>query len=550
MLKKKLLILSLLLLSGLLFAENLDFTNTQLDTIYILQTTDIHGNLFSHDYFKDESVKRGLARIHTRIQEYRSKHEVVLVDCGDMIQGTPLTYYYNRIDTTSIHPMIKAMNIMKYDSFSVGNHEIEQGMNTYKRCRRQSNFPWLSANSYVQDDSTFFQPFTIIQRKNIKIGILGLTTPAIPMWLDESLYPDITWQDMVETAKKYVEFLRPQVDILIGVFHSGFDESDGAEKTKLMDLPTDNASGLVAELVPGFDLIFGGHSHNMLPETKLTSNDIDTPLQIISGFWGKKLGVAKIIFCSNADSNWIYQKSAWLEDAENFPPSAKINNLMSQYHKPVLNYIRKKIGRTNDTLSTADSRLRDTSIMQIINQAQLNYTKADISFAACFNTNVIIKPGPILVKDIYRLYPYENYLYVISMAGRQIKDFLEYSSRYYMIENGDLTINPDMKGYNYDMAEGIDYTIDVSQEIGTRIGEITLSNSGEKLDFSKEYKVAMNSYRASGGGGHIPAAQAQENDIIFKSNQEMRNILAEYIAKIKVIELEVDNNWKIIYHKE
>jgi 2',3'-cyclic-nucleotide 2'-phosphodiesterase / 3'-nucleotidase len=543
---KKLFIVVILILWGLLLAEETDPTTTKLDTLYILQTTDIHGNLFDYDYFLDEPVNRGLAKIHTRIKEYRNKCKTVLVDCGDMIQGTPLTYYYNRIDTVSAHPMIRAMNIMKYDAFTVGNHEIEQGPDVYNRCRKQSDFPWLSANSVLENDSTYFQPFTIIERDSLKIGILGLTTPAIPMWLDDSLYPGIIWQDMIESASKYVKILKPQVDILIGVFHSGFDETDGAEKTKLMGLATDNASGIVAAQVSGFDLIFGGHSHNELPKIKSTSNDDNFPLQIISGSWGRKLGVAEIVIESNADSCWINQKTAWLEEVKDLQPSTELTDLQSIYHQPVLDYIHKEIGTSKDTLSSANSRLQDTALVQLINDAQLDYTDADISFAACFNTNVNIEPGPIQVKDIYKLYPYENYLYVVSMTGQQIKDFLEYSSRYYFWEDGKLQTNPNIKGYNFDIAEGISYTIDYTQENGSRIGNLLLNNSDNPLNMEREYKVAMNSYRASGGGGHLPAAGAQENEILFKSNLEMRNILAEYIKKIKIVENIIDNNWEII----
>ncbi|RLC58661.1 MAG: bifunctional metallophosphatase/5'-nucleotidase [Candidatus Cloacimonadota bacterium] len=541
---KKFFIALSLIVCGLLFASEIEFT--KLDTLYILQTTDIHGNIFAYDYFLDEPAQRGLAKIHTRIKEYRRKYETVLVDCGDMIQGTPLTYYYNRIDTVSAHPMIEAMNIMEYDAFTVGNHEIEQGTDVYNRCRNQSDFPWLSANSTLENDSTYFQPYIIIERNNLKIGILGLTTPAIPMWLDDSLYPGIKWQDMIETASKYVKILRPQVDILIGTFHSGFDETDGAEKTKLMDLPTDNASGLVAIQVPGFDLIFGGHSHNELPMKKSISVDENSPLQLISGSWGRKLGVAEIITASNADSSWIIQKSVWLEDIKEIQTSEEFIDLQSIYHQAVLDYIRKEIGTSKDTLSSAKSRLQDSALMQLINQAQLDFTDADISFAACFNTNVNIEPGPIKVKDIYKLYPYENYLYVVSMTGQQIKDFLEYSSRYYYWENGKLQTNQNIKGYNFDMAEGISYSIDYTKKSGDRIGNILLSDSASRLDLNKKYKVAMNSYRASGGGGHLPAAGAQENEVLFKSNLEMRNILAEYIMKIGFIENIVDSNWKII----
>lgn len=520
--------------------------SAEIDTLYILQTTDIHGNLFPFDYFTDQPADRGLAKIHAKVLEYRSKHKnVILVDCGDMIQGTPLTYYFNHLHPEIPHPIIQAMNIMEYDAFAVGNHDIEQGPQNYLRCREESDFPWLSANSFLEDGTTFFDPYTIIEKNDLKIGIIGLTTPAIPMWLDESLYPGITWQDMIPTAQKYAEKLRPEVDILIGIFHSGFDETDGAEKTAMMDIPTDNASGLVARNVKDFDAVFGGHSHNLLPEEKVTISPQEKPLQVISGLWGNYIGVAEIIYTKEDNVVDIISLSAWLESVENIEPSAEIMKL-SAYHDAVLEYISTGIGVAEDTLSAQFSRRQDTALVELINRAQMDYADVDISIAACFDTTMTILPGKISVKDIYNLYPYENFLYVMQLSGQQIRDFLEYSSRYFILENDRIMINPQMKGYNYDMIEGINYSIDLIQNAGFRITEMTLSETGEPLQMDKIYDVALNSYRASGGGGHIPAINALNAPIIFRSDTEIRNILLEYIAKIKYVSASIDNNWSLI----
>ena len=520
---------------------------SQIDTLYILQTTDVHGNLFPYDYFMDEPAERGLVKVYTRILEYRDQHKnVMLVDSGDMLQGTPLTYYFNRIETDIPHPMILAMNYMGYDAFAVGNHEIEQGVATYKRTENESNFPWLSANSFLEDGNTFFKPYTVIEKNNIKIGIIGLTTPGIPMWLDESLYPGITWKDMVETAKIYVRELRPKVDILIGIFHSGFDEKEGAEKSRLMGLPLDNASGLVAKNVKGFDVIFGGHTHHIKPEKKLTITNPDETLKVISGYWARNLGVARIIFEIDGKQLTILEKTGWIESIKDIEPSSEILKLTESYHEKTLKYIRKEIGTIEDTLSAKFSRFKDTAFIELINKAQMDYTREEISFAACFNSNVNIKPGKIRIKDIYSMYEYENFLYVLEMTGRQIKDFLEYSTRYYIWDGKQVSPNPKIAGYNYDMAEGINYFIDITEKVGNRIKELFLIKTGKPIKMDQIYKVAMNSYRANGGGGHIAAANAENVRVIFKSNMEMRNILADYISTTGKIKSIVDENWKII----
>ncbi|MCK4358170.1 MAG: 5'-nucleotidase C-terminal domain-containing protein [Candidatus Cloacimonetes bacterium] len=547
---KKIIFISFILFTSFLYSQ-------QIDTLYILQTTDVHGNIYPYDYFLDQPADRGLAKIYTKVIEYRQHHKnVLLVDAGDAIQGTPLTYYFNKIETDIPHPLILTMNYMGYDAFAVGNHEIEQGVFTYLRAENESDFPWLSANSALEDGRTFFKPYTIIENNGIIIGIIGLTTPGIPTMLDESLYPGIEWKDMVKTAQKFASILRPQVDVLVGLFHAGFDEKENSIRSKPKGLPNANASGLVAKYVPEFDVIFGGHTHQIVPNdyqqgSKYKSKDknLNKTLKINSGFWAQNLGVAQLILKQDEDNWQIISKDGWVESVQSIKPSKAILALTEYYHKKTLEYIRTEIAILSDTLRGKNFRFKDTSFIELINKAQLDYTDADISFAACFNDELLIKPGPIKIKDIYGMYQYENFLYVVEMTGKQIKDFLEYSARYYIWDGHNVYANPEIAGYSYDMAEGISYNINVTEEVGNRIKDPTFLKTGQLLEMNQVYKVAINSYRASGGGGHIIAAKAENAPITFKSNEEMRNILTDYIKKIGTIIPEVDENWKIIKGK-
>jgi len=182
----------------------------------------------------------------------------------------------------------------------------------------------------------------------------------------------------------------------------------------------------------------------------------------------------------------------------------------------------------------------------LINKAQMDYTAADISFAASFNSRFELDKGDIKVKDIYGMYYYENDLYVMEMSGQQIKDYLEFSARIFLLKDGKVTMDKKIAGYNYDMADGINYTINVTKPFGKRITKLTNSD-GSSFDLAKIYKVALNSYRATGGGGHVVSAKANKNAIIYKSNRGMRSILTDYIKKVGVIEPSVDNNWKLEY---
>ena len=521
------------------------------DTLYILQTTDVHGHIRPYDYFRDKPADYGLAGIYTKVKAYRQQHRnVILVDGGDLIQGTPMAYYFNHLDAKSANPIIQTLNFMKYDALAVGNHDIEQGPQVYLRCQRESDFPWLSANSLLADSSTFFKPYTTIQKNGVQIGIIGLTTPGIPMWLDSSLYPGIDWQDMLEAARKYVQILRPRVDILVGLFHAGFDSSYSGAQTEALGLPNENASGLVARQVAGFDIIFAGHSHRPYPPEKTSFLDeaIQKPLQINAGSRGKFLGVAEIIYHKDSSHNTVHilAKNGWLEDVRQIPPAAEILDLTKKAHEKTLKYIRATVAELRDTLDAAHSRFEDNALVELINKAQMDYFQADFSLAASFNPGLKILPGKICIKDIYGMYRYENFLYLVQMSGQQIKDFLEYSARFYLWDGTQVKANPNMAGYNYDMAEGLSYQINVRKAPGSRTENIIDLKSGRPLDLHKKYRVAMNSYRASGGGGHMAAAGLEKAKILKKSNREMRGILADYLKKTGKISTRPDGNWKII----
>jgi len=547
---KKIILIIFLFTSTCLFCQ-------QIDTLYILQTTDVHGRIYPYDYFNDEPAKVGFAQVYSRIKEYRAKHNnVILVDAGDVLQGTPLAYYFNKIETDIPNPLILTMNRMDYDAFTVGNHEIEQGVAVYTRAEKESDFPWLSANAELDDGTTFFKPYTIVKENDFLIGIIGLTTPGIPTMLDTTYYPGITWKDMVETAQKFATILYPRVDILVGLFHSGFNAREDAYKSEKLGLPVANASGLVADKIPEFDIVFGGHSHKIVPNdykqgSKYMSKEkrLNKPLRINSGCWAKNLGVARLIL-EQVEGTWkIIDKDGWVESVEDEEPAEEILKRTEYYHNKTLEYIRGEIAVLTDTLKGKYSRFKDTPMVEIINKAQMDYTDADISFAACFNENLCVPPGPFRVKDIYAMYPYENFLYVVKMTGQQIKDFLEYSSRYYIWDGCNVNPNPDIAGYQYDMAEGINYMIDVTRDVGKRIKRLKFLQTGKPLEMNQIYKVAINSYRASGGGGHINAAGARNAPIIFQSSEEMRNILTDYIKNIGTITPETDQNWKIVTKK-
>ncbi len=517
------------------------------DTLYIVNTTDIHGTILPYDYIRDEPDELGMVKVYTRMKEFKDRYDnVIFVDCGDLMQGTPYAYYFNRIDTTGVHPIIQTMNYIGYDAFAVGNHDIEVGYDRYVEARSQSNFPWLSANAECKDGTCFFEPYTVVERGDFKIGILGLTTPGIPTMLDTTYYPGITWKGMVETAQKYTPEIIEKSDVLIGIFHAGYDAEEDKYKEELFGLPVANASKLVAERVPGFDVVFGGHSHRVNPLDSVVTIQDSTTLQMISGARSWGLGIAKIVLEKDNEQWKVVEKSGWVERAKDFPVSQELLKLNKPYHEEVVSYFRTPVAKSDKSVSTKNARHEDSPIPELINTVQRYYTGADISISPVFSTSLIIPADSIRIKDVYAIYPYENTLKMIEMTGQNILDYLEYCAQYYVYENDSISTNPDMAGYNYDMADGISYTIDIRETPGNRIKNVIFLETSEPLDLEKRYTVALNSYRANGGGGHIKAIGIDEPAVLYASETDIRNLIIQYLKEKKSFAATCDNNWHIL----
>ena len=312
------------LLSGLLCAQTVN--------IKIIETSDVHGALLPYDLTSDLQTTSSLAQVHSYVisQRIQQDQEVILLDNGDLIQGDPMSYFYNFEDTTGVHIFADALNFMEYDAATIGNHDIETGHDVYDKIRREINFPWLAANAInIETNEPYFEPYTIIERRGIKIAVLGLTTPAVPNWLPEKLWSGIRFEDMIETAEKWVEIIeeKEKPDLLIGLFHSGVDytyndESEDTEKNE-------NASQLVAEQVPGFDVVFVGHDHTGW-NYKVINEDEDSVLILGPLSRARTVAVANIqMVFDSTGGKWRKKSSAGeIIETKDYRPD---DHFMSKY---------------------------------------------------------------------------------------------------------------------------------------------------------------------------------------------------------------------------
>ncbi len=539
--------------------------------IQIAATADVHARLFSYDFVENRPAKTSLANVHYLVQAIRAREgsNLILLDNGDLIQGTPAAYYANFVQEADKNLFSRVMNFMRYDAATVGNHDIEAGPEVYNRLIEEFNFPWLGAN--VLDAETgepYFQPYVIIERQRVRIAVLGLTTTGVPNWLPPHLWEGLAFNDMVETARYWIAHIQEneQVDAIVGLFHSGLGPLDAEPD----DHPLENASGYIAKHVPGFDLVFSSHDHRQRVQT-IVNVDGEHVLLLGPGHFAENLAVAELVFerKSRREFELINIRSDMIETSR-VPPSPTYMSRFEEDVTEILTFSNSKIGVLTESMHSFDAFFGSAPFTDMVHDIQLHVTDADISFAAPLAFDEKIRAGNLYMRHFFKLYEYENYLYTMELSGREILDFLEYSYSLWFNEmrsENDHLLNfhrdelgrvpSDRRGrralrnpsFNFDSAAGIQYYVDVSKAKGSRVNIIGFED-GRPFEKEAIYKVAINSYRGSGGGGHltqgadIKHAELSER-IIATTDTDLRSILIEYIKEIGSYSPESRGNWHV-----
>lgn len=534
-----LLLLAVLVAAGSAVAERVQVT--------LLSTTDLHGRLLPYDYGTDRVAEVGLAKVATLVKQVRRQApDALLVDCGDTIQGTPLAYYFNRKDNQPVSPMMAAMNTLGYAALSIGNHEYNFGLDVLRKAQREANFPWLSANTYAPGGAEpAFQPYVIKEVSGVRIGILGLTTPAIPNWENPENYAGLEFRPLVSEARQWVTRLREKekVDAVVVAMHSGVEEDLVTGRMAPGDFPGENAALAIAREVSGIDLIFLGHTHREVPA--LVVNGV---LITQAGRWGDNLARADLTFDRpSSQAGWaVLAKSAQLLPVNSeVVADPEILAIAEPYHRTTQAWLGRVIGRSDRALESASAHLQDSALLDLIHRAQLDAHGADVSFTANFNRRAKVPAGDVTVRDITGLYLYENTLYVIEANGAQIKAALEHAARYFLPfvdgkSAADL-MDRSIPLYNFDIAEGVAYEIDLRRPVGDRVRNLTFQ--GQPLAPNRKLKVAINNYRYNGGGGYTMFKNAP---VLHRSSQEIRDLIIDWVERNRAIPAEPTGNWRIV----
>jgi len=563
------------IVAAIIFFASCTFQNHPDFDLKILETSDVHGSLFPYDFVNNKPMNHSLAQVSSYVKEIKVNpdNEVILLDNGDILQGQPTVYYSNYVDTTHPHICSRIMNYMNYDAGTVGNHDIEAGHKVYDKLRDEFTFPLMAANAVDSlTGKPYFQPYVVLNRRGVKVAVFGMITPGIPNWLPENLWQGITFNDMVETAKYWVPRILKDVkpDVLIGLFHAGHDPDYGGSSDTTYK--NENASLLVAEQVPGFDVILIGHDH-------------DEFNRFVPAPDGKKVLVldprsgARLVSEATIRLRWnpfirSYKKeiSGRLVPMKEFKPDSVFMALFEPEIKVINNYVSRPVGRFTEPLYSSDALFGDSPFMDLIHRVQLDISGTNISLAAPLSMNVVIDTGMVYIRDMFRLYRFENFLYTMDLTGKEINDYLEYSYDHWMNtmtsdEDHLLKFKTDVSGqparfekppyyrlsfayYNFDSAEGIDYLVDVSKPDGEKVHIFSLSD-GSPFKMEMHYKVAVNSYRGNGGGGHlvkgagIPKEELASR-IITATDKDLRFYMIKWIEKQRIVTQRCNENWKVV----
>ncbi len=513
--------------------------------ITILGTTDLHGNIYPIDYYTDKPDNRGLAKIATLIKRVRKENpNSLLVDSGDTIQGTPSQYYHNKKNNTPRDPMMLVMSSLNYDAMAVGNHEYNFGLKVLEKARSEADFPWLSANTYKSGtEATHYKPYVVKEVSGVRVGILGLTTPGIPNWENAPNYAGLEFRDPVAQAKKWVAELRDKerVDILVIAMHMGLEEDLRTGEINPSQVPNENRAVAIAREVPGIDVIFMGHTHR------------DTPAIVLNGalitqanHWGRHLARADF-YIQNEGGRWrVYAKAARsIPVDDKVEADADVLKLAAPYNEETQKWLSRVIGESAEELSAREARFRDTAILDLIQKVQLDAGKADVSMVAPFNLEARIAKGPVTVRNIAGLYVYENTLVVLEVTGQQLKDALEHSAKFYRPYQPGKTpaelVDEKIPAYNFDLAEGVEYDLDIRRPIGDRIQNLRFK--GQPLAPTLKLRLATNNYRLTGGGGYTMYKTAP---VLYRSSEEIRELIIDWVERNKNIPATPTNNWKLL----
>lgn len=500
-------------------------------TLVLMGTTDVHGWLLPYDYYTGRETANGLTRLAPIVDSVRAANpgRTVLVDSGDLLQGNPLDFVYSRLAPGETHPVATAMNSLGYDAAAIGNHEFNYGIAHLDTVVRQARFPFLSANIFrFGTEEHAYAPYAIVERtvdgRPLRVGITAVTPPGVLIWDRDNVRGRLDFRDIVRSVRPVVDRMRAEgADVVVVAAHSGLEGS--SYDAAATGVPVENAAAAMAREVPGIDVIFMGHTHRELADTSIAG-----VLLLQARNWATSLALAELQMVAEEGGDWrVAAKRGAIRRPDPARSSAQLTQLLSGPHERARAYVARTIGSSTEAWSAREARVRDTPIIDLINEVQRKTTGADLASSAAFSLDARIPPGPITVADIAGLYVYDNTLKAIRISGEQLRAYLEKTAEYYLPCPGAScarVTNPQFPGYNFDAISGVDYTLDISRPVGERVTR--LERNGRPVAPADSFTLALNNYRASGAGGFNMLANAP---VVYDRGEGIRELIIAEIER-------------------
>lgn len=521
----------------------------QKDSVTILFTSDIHGSVLPIHYGTNAYTPIGLAAYASIVEQTKATEENLLViDNGDLIQGTPLITHYIKEYSTEEHPMIGIMNKIGIDAAVIGNHEFNYGKDVLQKCVNESDFPWLSINTLDQTTNKpyFSTPYVIKQLpNNMRIAIIGVTTDYIPNWESPEHIEGITFSDARDTLKKWVNYVHEfeQPDMVIVSYHGGFEKDlETGERTERET--SENQGYAICESIEGIDLLLTGHQHR-----QLTGNVHGIPV-VQPGKNGETYGKITV----NIEKTLKQWKPTSIQtelcSTVDIEPRGDIASYIAPLETSTQKWLDQPLGYVSGDMTIDDPldvRKSAHSFISFIQRVQMDASDAPISVTSLFNNETTGFGAVVTMRDVVSNYMYPNTLTVLQLTGADIRAALEQSAEYFVLDDsGNITVNPTFiepkpQHYNYDMWEGIEYTIRVSKPFGSRIEVLTYN--GEPIKDTDTFDVALNNYRASGGGEFdmFPG-----KPVVREIQQDTVELIHSYFERFPTIEATTPNNFIVL----
>ncbi len=504
--------------------------------VVLVATTDVHGRALAWDYVRDREAPGGLSRAAAILATLRAQYpdQVVLVDAGDLLQGNPFASYFGRVERRRPHPMVDALNALRYDVATPGNHDFDFGLEQLHEAATDATFRYVSANIVTGPrDSLLFPATVVISRGGVRIGITGFTTPGVMVWHRRQLAGRVRVRPIAPAAPAALAALdRAGVDLKVVLVHAGLD---GASSYDTSGVGPENAAGAFADLSRRPDIVVVGHSHREMRDSVINGVHFVQPKP-----WALSLSVVHV-WLVRADSGaraggtgrWrVSSMRADLIPLATVGEAPALPNRLADAHQRARAWADEAIGTAGPGFEGRYGRAQDTPLLDFVNEVQRRRAGAQLAATAGFDVGAGLPDGTVRRRDVAGIYAYENTLVALRISGRQLKDYLEHATRHYRdFVPGRPIVDQAVPGFNFDVVSGAAYRIDLTRPVGQRI--VALGVNGRAVLPTDSFTLATNSYRAAGGGGYD---MLRGSPVVYDRGENVTDLLANEIRTVGTVQ--------------